>query len=165
MAKQIKTEIIIEEYNIEELDTQLQQLIESAKESLEKAYAPYSGFKVGAAVLLDNNHIVIGNNQENAAYPSGLCAERVAVFHAGSNYPDQEIKAVAIAAKPTDSTDYVQAGPCGNCRQALIEYQNKQEADFHLLLVQPDNKVLKVKMNDLLPLRFDMDSLLGESQP
>lgn len=162
MAKKIKKEYTLEEWKESELPVHDKQLVDRAKSALEDAYAPYSGFRVGAAIALSDGHIVTGNNQENAAYPSGLCAERVAVFHVGSNYPDAEITSIAIAAKPIDTVEFVEAGPCGSCRQVLIEYQNKQETPIYMLLVQSGGNVLKVAVNDLLPLRFDMDSLLGE---
>lgn len=162
MSKKIIKQYELEEFDLQELPENLQELLAKTKEALKLAYAPYSGFKVGATILLESGTVVLGNNQENAAYPSGLCAERVAIFHAGANYPDQQITDIGIAARPMDSKDFVPAGPCGNCRQVLVEYQNKQEKPIAVWLLQPNDKVLRVFVNDLLPLRFDMDSLLGE---
>src|SRR5690606_36818709 len=101
----------------------------------EEACAPYAKFKVGAAVLLQNKTIVLGNNQENAAYPSGLCAERIAVFSAGANYPEQLIKAIAITASSGNKPVENPVPPCGACRHALAEYEIKQKqpmADYFM---------------------------------
>src|ERR1700740_1109022 len=108
--------------SINDLEEKDQFLLEKAKEAMENAYAPYSKFKVGAAVELDNGIIITGNNQENAAYPSGLCAERTAAFYASSQYPHQKVNAIAVTTK-SDSIEPVT--PCGSCRQALSEYEMK----------------------------------------
>ncbi|MFY0651183.1 MAG: cytidine deaminase [Cyclobacteriaceae bacterium] len=159
MAEKITFNFEVQILTNQELSEIEIELIKKAKTASDKAYAPYSTFQVGAALLLDNDSIVLGNNQENAAYPSGLCAERVTLFHAGSNYPDQKILMLAIAAKPIGATHYVHASPCGSCRQVMFEYYNKQNASFQLLLVQPDDKIMKVGASDLLPLAFDKSTL------
>ena len=102
------------------------ELMSRAIEAVERAYAPYSHFRVGAAILLENGLIIDGSNQENAAYPSGLCAERVVAFSAGSKYPDQKIVKIAVAANKT-GTGICPVTPCGACRQVLLEYELKQE--------------------------------------
>ncbi|MGI9546121.1 MAG: cytidine deaminase [Flavobacteriaceae bacterium] len=141
--------------NPEELPAHLKELLDIAEKSRFNAYAPYSHFRVGAAVLLDNNEIVIGNNQENASYPSGLCAERVAVFQAGARFPGIPIKAVAISA----GSDRVKVGkpaaPCGNCRQAISEYEQNQDNPITIIMRGETGVVYRSdSMADLLPLSF-----------
>ena len=139
----------------QELDLKFQQLLQVAEESRANAYAPYSNFKVGAAVLLANNEIVIGNNQENASYPSGLCAERVAVFQAGARFPDVPIEAIAISAGSGKISVDKPAAPCGNCRQAIAEYELKQDQPITLILRGEEGPVYKIdSIADILPLAF-----------
>ena len=124
------------------------------------AYAPYSKFHVGAAVLLENGKVVIGNNQENASYPSGLCAERVAIFQAGALYPGIAIKTVAITATSKNYIVEEPAAPCGNCRQAIIEYEQKQKTPIAILLMGEKGEVIKItSMADILPLAFSSSFL------
>jgi cytidine deaminase len=138
-----------------ELNKDEQLLNLKAKEASKKAYAPYSNFHVGAAILLSNNEIVSGNNQENSAYPSGLCAERVAVFYAGSLHPDCEIKCISIYCD-TDRP----ISPCGACRQALIEYEQKQKNKIKVILCSKENKVITSEsISAFLPLQFDSSFL------
>ncbi|MGZ4091056.1 MAG: cytidine deaminase, partial [Bacteroidia bacterium] len=126
MPKQltINTEFIVYD-SIEDLDNSDKELLERAKEATLSAYAPYSNFYVGAAVLLENGSIVTGTNQENAAYPSGLCAERVAVFSASSLYPNTKIKAIAVSARTKNKKLIMPLSPCGACRQSMCEYEVK----------------------------------------
>lgn len=154
MGQKVIKEFVAEQFSLEELSFKEQELIQSAKDATKNAYAPYSDFHVGAAALLEDNSIVIGSNQENAAYPSGLCAERVAIFHVGATYPDKKVLKMAIVAKPNGG-EYIEAYPCGGCRQVLLEYQNKQKEPIELLLVKPDDEVLKVTADQLLPFGFD----------
>ncbi|MCE2612984.1 cytidine deaminase [Flavobacteriaceae bacterium D16] len=157
--KTIVSEIYIFE-NLSELSQEEQELLHKASKAREDAYAPYSNFKVGAAVLLDNDEIVIGSNQENASFPSGLCAERVAVFHAGASFPGVPIKTVAIVAAAVDSSSAKPAAPCGNCRQAIYEYESKQEKPISILMMGSDGRVFKCKsMASLLPIAFNNDFL------
>lgn len=138
------------------LSEQERQLMESAIEAREKAYAPYSKFRVGASALLDNGQVVQGNNQENAAYPAGLCAERVAVFYAGANYPGQSIEMIAITAASNEIDVNKPAAPCGNCRQSLSEYEFKQKKPIVLLLMGEKGEVYKCgAISDILPLGFN----------
>ncbi len=138
-----------------ELSQDYQMLIHAAKEITKKAYAPYSQFKVGAAVLLENGIVVTGNNQENMAFPSGLCAERVAVFYAGAQYPDQKIKAIAIAVHPENFQVEQPLAPCGSCRQSLLEYELKQKEEIDVLLTGQSGSVIHIKgIQSLLPLHF-----------
>ncbi|WP_088654186.1 cytidine deaminase [Geofilum rhodophaeum] len=145
--------------SLEELSKEERLLIEAAREIAGKAYAPYSRFQVGAALLLENGEVVSGSNQENAAYPSGLCAERVALFWAGTHYPDTPIKAMAIAALKNGEPVARIAAPCGACRQVISESTHRNNTPFSLLLVGK-NEVLKVaNANDLLPLSFGPQDL------
>ena len=135
-------------------------LIESAKENLANAYAPYSGFHVSASILLENGIIINGTNQENIAYPSGLCAERVALFFAGSNYPNINIKTMAISAKYLDSDINDVISPCGACRQVMAEYQQKQNTNIRVILHSENNEVLiSESVENFLPFIFKFDKL------
>lgn len=139
----------------EELPAFLKELLEIAEKSRLDAYAPYSNFQVGAAVLLENNEIVIGNNQENASYPSGLCAERVAVFQAGARFPGVPIKAIAISAGSGKVKVDKPAAPCGNCRQAISEYEQKQDNPIAIIMRGKTGAVYRTgSIADLLPLTF-----------
>ena len=143
-----------------ELSLEDQQLVDNAKAAFATAYAPYSGFLVGATILLENGEIISGNNQENVAYPSGLCAERVAIFYAGSQFPDVKMKTIAITAifKKFEIKDVI--SPCGSCRQAIAEYEVKQEENIRILLHHPDNSVLILNsISDLLPFMFKSKGL------
>lgn len=142
--------------NLSDLEPIDRGLMERAVAAKSKAYAPYSKFKVGAAVLLENGEIVTGNNQENASYPSGLCAERVAAFHAKAQFPEVPIVAIAISA----STEDQPAAPCGNCRQAIAEYEQNQKTPIRILLRGTNGPVYQCKsMADLLPLSFNSSYL------
>ena len=140
--------------HLSELSELDQELIAKAKEAF-TAYAPYSGFLVGASVLLDNGEIVNGSNQENVAYPSGLCAERVALFYAGARYPDVKVKTIAVSvlSKNFEVTDVI--SPCGACRQVMAEYEDKQEQSIKVILHSPTDEVLIANtVEDLLPFMF-----------
>ena len=141
--------------HLSELETKDQELIANAKEAFITAYAPYSGFLVGASVLLDNGEIVNGSNQENVAYPSGLCAERVAIFYAGAKFPNIKIKAIAVSviSKTFKVTDVI--SPCGACRQVMAEYEDKQAQPIKVILHSPTDDVLIANtVQDLLPFMF-----------
>jgi len=159
--KEIKFISTALEYNsIDELDKTSQSLLNAAKEAALKAYAPYSNFKVGAAILLDNGEIITGNNQENAAYPSGLCAERVAVFAAFSKYPEATAKAIAITAISDNYKINSPITPCGACRQVLAEYEYNAGTDMKVILSGDSGKVLIINnINTLLPFSFDPSNL------
>jgi cytidine deaminase len=159
MSRSISHQWHAEVYRIGELTAHEQSLIKQAKKATTTAYAPYSEFAVGCAVLLSDGQVVTGNNQENAAYPSGLCAERVALFYMGANHPNTSIQTLAIAAKPINNADFVFASPCGSCRQVMAEYQQKQSLPYHLLIAMPNDEVMKISMPDLLPLAFSKDNL------
>lgn len=143
-----------------ELNPQEQKLVKLAREMTEKAYAPYSEFFVGAAVLLGNGEIITGSNQENGAYPSGLCAERVAVFAASAMFPGVPMKVIAVSAKSTRLKMEEPVSPCGACRQVLLEYEILQKAPIRVLLAKEDGKILIIeKVHDLLPLSFSGNDL------
>lgn len=153
--KEKKIELNFITANLAELSIQEQELIANAKEAFTTAYAPYSGFLVGASVLLDNGKIVNGSNQENVAYPSGLCAERVAMFYAGAKFPNAKIKAIAVSviSKSFKVTDVI--SPCGACRQVMAEYEQKQEDNIKVILHSPTDEVLIASaVKDLLPFMF-----------
>ncbi|KOY50639.1 cytidine deaminase [Polaribacter dokdonensis] len=148
-------------YNdISELNEEDKYLMDKAIEARGKAYAPYSKFSVGAALLLDNGVVVLGNNQENAAYPSGMCAERVAIWRAGSEYPDMKVLKLAISASSSISKVDKPVGPCGACRQSLSEYEIKQKQPFPILFMGEVGEIIKTdSLNALLPFSFDSSYL------
>lgn len=142
--------------NLKELSTEIQDLMNQAVEIRKKAYAPYSQFRVGAALLLDNGKIVLGSNQENAAYPSGLCAERVAIFHAGSVYPEAKILKMAITAASDTNKTTAPIPPCGSCRQSIAEYEIRQETPIEIYFMGEIGEVYQsASLKNLLPFMFD----------
>jgi cytidine deaminase len=142
------------------LPEQTRQLIQLADENLKNAYAPYSNFEVSAALQLANNEIIKGTNQENAAYPSGTCAERVAVFYANSKYPNEKINEIVIT---TTKNNQSPLSPCGSCRQALIEYEKKQQSPIRVVLKSGNSAVWVFNsIADLLPFAFDANQLLDK---
>jgi len=146
--------------SISELPLDTQELMKNAVESRKKAYAPYSKFKVGVAILLDNGQIVLGSNQENAAYPSGLCAERVAIFYAGSMYPDAKIVQMAITAASDTNKTALPIPPCGACRQSIAEYEIKQDSPIEIYFMGESGDIYKSSsLKNLLPLMFDKNFL------
>ena len=141
--------------HLSELSAEEQQLVSNAKSAFKTAYAPYSGFLVGASVLLENGEVINGSNQENVAYPSGLCAERVALFYAGAKYPNVKINTIAVSvlSKNFEVTDVI--SPCGACRQVMAEYEDKQDNPIKVILHSPTDKVLIAnRVEDLLPFMF-----------
>lgn len=155
----IDTQITIFD-SIDELNEDAKNLMKKAIEARQKAYAPYSKFNVGAAILLDNNQIIIGSNQENAAYPSGLCAERVAIFHAGAAYPEAKMLKMAITAGSTLTVTSKPIPPCGACRQSIYEYEFKQDLPIEIYFMGHTGEVYKSNsIQNLLPLTFDKNFL------
>ena len=145
---------------MDELPIDVQDLMAHAMAIREMAYAPYSHFKVGAALLLENGIVVTGNNQENAAYPSGMCAERVAIWSAGAQYPDKKILKMAITARSENHRLEQPIPPCGACRQAIAEYEIKQESPIEIYFMGEIGKIYKSdSLHDLLPLIFDSSNL------
>lgn len=140
----------------DDFDESVRKLVDAAKEASCKAYAPYSKFQVGAAVLLANGEIVTGNNQENGAYPSGLCAERTALFAAGANYPDVAVAAIAIAAQTEGEFLKKPITPCGACRQVMQESEARAGREMQIILYGTD-KTLKISgVRTLLPFSFEL---------
>ena len=141
---------------IQELPKDIQNLMHEAVAIRKTAYALYSHFKVGTAILLDNGEIILGSNQENAAYPSGLCAERVAVFYAGAKYPEAKILKMAISAASDNTTTSAPIPPCGACRQSLAEYEIKQNTPIEIYFMGEIGSIYKSdSLKNLLPLLFD----------
>ena len=155
--KTIETKITI--YDFDELNAEDQYLINKCKEQVHKAYAPYSGFHVGAAIALENGEIVTGNNQENSAYPSGLCAERVAMFYANAQYPEVAPKTIAIAAFTNNDFLAEPITPCGSCRQVLLETEMRYEKGIRILLYGTQHVYMIENVKQLLPLCFEKSSL------
>ena len=156
--KKIELSFILAHLN--ELSAQDQQLVANAKSAFKTAYAPYSGFLVGASVLLENGEVINGSNQENVAYPSGLCAERVALFYAGAKFPDVKINTLAISVLSKNFEVKDVTSPCGACRQVMAEYEDKQHRPIKLILHSPTDEVLIAnKVEDLLPFMFKSPSL------
>jgi len=146
--------------SLKELPKEIIHLFKEAEQAQKKAYAPYSKFQVGAAILFEDGTTVTGSNQENAAYPSGMCAERVAIYHAGSKYPNLKIKALVICAKSNTKIVDQPVGPCGACRQSIAEYEFKQEQDIAIYFKGEIGKIIKSNsLKDLLPLSFDQSFL------
>lgn len=142
--------------NIQELPLVEQNLILKAIEVRKKAYAPYSKFRVGVAVFLDNGKVVVGSNQENAAYPSGLCAERVAIFQAGSIYPEATILKIIITAASDHNKTTTPVPPCGACRQSIAEYENKQETPIEIYYMGETGEIHhSASLKNLLPFMFE----------
>ncbi len=139
----------------DELPAEWKALLQKAIEATERAYAPYSNFKVGAAILLDNGEVVCGSNQENAAYPSGLCAERSACYYAGAAYPGARMLAIAVAACHEGGLTETPTYPCGACRQALVQYEEMGGAPMTVIVGSAGRVEVFASVKDLLPFYFD----------
>lgn len=160
--KKIKHIIEIEDYqSFDELNSTDHNLLKKAQEACKSAYAPYSQFRVGAAVLLKTGEIVTGNNQENAAYPSGLCAERVAMYYASANFPNVPMLAIAVAVE-SDKVEFTKPlAPCGSCRQVMAEYEHLHKLTMRVILSEPGGRVQVINgISGLLPLTFNAADLI-----
>ena len=157
--KELKQQVIIRKYLFEELTDSDKRLIEAAKEATKRSYAPYSHFNVGAAAMLDDGTIVTGSNQENAAYPSGLCAERTTLFHAGSEYPDKAVNTLAIAASNSEGFTEQPVTPCGACRQVMLEAEQRYLRPIRMLMYGTACIYETRGTKDLLPLSFGIESM------
>ena len=157
--KELKQQVIIRKYQFEELTDSDKRLIEAAKEATKRSYAPYSHFHVGAAAMLDDCTIVTGSNQENAAYPSGLCAERTTLFHAGSEYPDKAVNTLAIAASNSEGFTEQPVTPCGACRQVMLEAEQRYHRPIRMLMYGTACIYETRGTKDLLPLSFGFESM------
>ena len=148
--------IVYQEYNsIEEMNPEDRELAAEAIKAMEGAYAPYSHFHVGAAVRMSNGQIVRGANQENAAFPSGLCAERTAMFAAGARYPDKDMLSIALAGGVMGRLGSQPATPCGACRQVMAQYQAKSGKPMSVIMMSADRILKFEKVDDILPLIFN----------
>ena len=156
--EEITIRIKYSEYeSVASLAEQDKELVLKARDAAKGGYAPYSGFRVGAAVLLENGVIITGNNQENAAYPSGICAERTALFYAAAQYPGVPIIAIGIS-----TLNHVPSGiakPCGACRQVMAEYEDLANMPLHIILDSSDKILVMDGIDNLLPLRFKKEDL------
>ncbi len=158
--KQIIINTTVTVLTVDELSSEEKGLMQQAVEARSCAYAPYSKFTVGAAILLSNGIVVKGSNQENAAYPSGLCAERVAIYYAGATYPNEKIEKMFITASPQDRDLLEPIPPCGSCRQAIAEYEFKQDAAIEIFFMGAKGDIYKSdSLKNLLPLVFDKNHL------
>jgi cytidine deaminase len=153
--KNIELKLAFTEWNLDELGEMDANLYRQAMEAAKTAYAPYSGFGVGAACLLDNGEVFTASNQENAAYPSGLCAERSLLFYVGANRPEQTIVKLVVAIKSKLKDTKKIYSPCGACRQVMAEYQHRQSAPIQIMFEAGENKVWTCeRVDDILPFIF-----------
>lgn len=159
--KEIKLDVNFKVYpSIQELEEPIKALMFQAVEARKKAYAPYSKFRVGAAILLENGQVVTGSNQENAAYPSGLCAERTAMFYTGANFPEDKIVAIAVSASSDLKITSGPIPPCGACRQSMFEYEVKQDQAIKLFCMGGEGEVIESEsIGNILPFHFDKSVL------
>lgn len=158
--KELNIHINIHIYPYEELNAADRELIDAAREATHRSYSPYSHFSVGAAARLADGTVVCGSNQENAAYPSGLCAERTTLFYANSRYPDQAVKTLAIAAR-NEQGNFLDEPipPCGACRQVMLETETRYQQPMRILLYGEKGIYEMQRVGDLLPLSFDASSM------
>jgi cytidine deaminase len=159
--KEIKIESTLYVFDsLIEVPEDVKQLMDKASKVRQNAYAPYSKFSVGAALLLDNGEVITGSNQENASYPSGLCAERTAIYYKGAQYPEANILKMAIIAGSQINQTTTPIPPCGACRQAIAEYEVNQNAPIEIYFMGETGKVIKSNsLSNLLPLMFDKSVL------
>ncbi|MEI6277271.1 MAG: cytidine deaminase [Prolixibacteraceae bacterium] len=158
--EEIQLEFKVRTYHsIEELPENRQKLLRLAREAAERAYAPYSGYRVGASVLLENDEIITGNNQENAAYPSGLCAERTALFYASSRYPGVPVRSIAVSTLLNEPLSGDFAKPCGGCRQVMAEYEDLSGKPIEIILDGSSVIMVMDGIDALLPFRFKKEAL------
>jgi len=155
--KVISSKIIACQMN--ELTEEEQKLIELAKKATDNSYSPYSHFRVGAALRLDDGTEIIGANQENAAFPVTLCAERTAIFAAQAQYPEHSVKQLAIAARNDDGFTPAPTAPCGSCRQVILEVENRYKQPIRLYLYGSEVIYVIDSIKDILPLNFDSESM------
>ena len=154
--KEIKIETVITVYDsLNDLPEEAQALMKAAVQARLGSYSPYSNFAVGAALLLENGEVITGSNQENASYPSGLCAERTAIFYAGAKFPDQRVSCMAITAASSNEITNQPIPPCGACRQVIAEYEVKQAKPIEIFFMGEVGKVAKSNsLANLLPFVF-----------
>lgn len=149
-----------ESESFSEVPEEDQELLSAAAKSAASAYAPYSGFGVGAAIRLSSGRIITGNNQENAAYPSGLCAERVALFYASAMFPDEKVETIAVTVKTESGRITDPVAPCGACRQVIAEYENRQNKEIKIIFSGETGRVITMNgIQNLLPITFNSNNL------
>ncbi len=158
--KELTVNIRLKVFDYDELNGDDRELMDAAREATHRSYAPYSHFSVGAAARLANGVVIEGNNQENAAYPSGLCAERTTLFYANSRYPDQAVETLAIAAR-SESGEFLKLPipPCGACRQVMLETEKRYGKPLRVLLYGTEGIYEVQSVGDLLPLAFNADAM------
>lgn len=160
MPKDIQIQITAQAYEAGELSASQQELLDKARETCPNAYAPYSNFWVGAALRLSNGEIITGTNQENAAYPSGLCAERTAAYWAVSNHKGAKIEAIAVTARKATEELFLPITPCGSCRQSLLEYEISQGTPIEVILESGNGtSTVFSSLEALLPMKFSEAAL------
>ena len=159
--KQLTLQTNVTVCQLEELSPILRKLVETAKAKTQDAYCPYSHYHVGAAALLSDGQVITGSNQENAAYPSGLCAERTTLFAANANNPHTPVEALAIACYTNGHFTKDAASPCGACRQVMLETEHRFGEDMKVILYGEDNCYVFERAADLLPLNFVAENLQG----
>lgn len=157
--KNLTITAIINEYRYDELSLADKTLVDAAREATQRSYAPYSHFSVGAAALLADGTVVTGTNQENAAYPSGLCAERTTLFYANSQYPLQAVQTLAVAARTEKDFIDMPIPPCGSCRQVILETEKRYKQPIRILLYGKKCVYEVRSIADLLPLSFDASAM------
>jgi cytidine deaminase len=158
--KEIRLEYKVMSYeSIDELPENSQKMITLARDAALRAYAPYSGYRVGASVLLENGEIITGNNQENAAYPSSLCAERTALFYASSRFPGIAVRTLAVSTVSNPILPGEFAKPCGSCRQVIAEYEDLGGNPIEIILDGPTSIMVLEGIDGLLPFRFKKEDL------
>ncbi|MDR0659536.1 MAG: cytidine deaminase [Prevotellaceae bacterium] len=156
--KEYEIRVKVKEYaNKSELPADEQQLLQKSEEATRTSYAPYSNFNVGVAILLENGEIIRGSNQENSASPSGLCAERVAMFYANAQYPNVAIIALAVSSSINGILNSKPIYPCGSCRQSLLENEQRFGKSIKVIMGSTDHIQAVNSIKDLLPLSFDLD--------
>lgn len=159
--KEIGLHIKIHFYEMEELPKEERELVESAIAATDHAYAKYSNFRVGAAIRLSDGSVMIGANQENAAFPSGLCAERTAIFAAQAQYPEKAIRMLAVAARNENGLLKEPVTPCGSCRQVMLEVEDRYQQPMKVLLYGTDGVYVIDSAKDMVPLSFISENLKG----
>ncbi len=151
--------------NFDDLDTESKYLVHKAKEAAHNAYAPYSKFHVGAALILEDGTIVTGSNQENAAYPLCMCAERVALYAMVAGYPEKRVIKMAVVAHKKNHKELTPAASCGACRQVMAEFEERQHKPFEIIMMAEEGKWIKCpSAGSLLPFGFSKDSLEADSK-
>ena len=159
MRKKVLQIFVYEYDTVLELPESDRELLFAARDASRNAYAPYSNFHVGAALMLENGQLIKGNNQENADYTDGMCAERVALFYANANYPEVKVEAMAVTARNINGLIKEPAQPCGSCRQAIVEAEARFKHPIRLILDGAKKIMVVENAESLLPFAFKPDAL------